>query len=126
MAKDAETLLAAYNDAAGVTAAFNLNLLTRINTELGGDFDLANFAHRAVWNSMEGRIEMHLEVLKTHTARAAGVEFAFVEGETIHTENSYKFTEAYFTALAERAGWRVARRWESPAPRFAVYLLEPA
>jgi uncharacterized SAM-dependent methyltransferase len=69
---------------------------------------------------------MHLEVLTSHVARAAGAEFAFVEGETIHTENSYKFTDAYFTALAARGGWRVARRWESRAPRFAVYLLEPA
>jgi dimethylhistidine N-methyltransferase len=123
-AKDAETLGAAYNDPAGVTAAFNLNLLARINRELGGDFDLDAFAHRAVWNAMEGRIEMHLEALKTHRARAADTEFTFVEGETIHTENSYKFTPARFAALAAQGGWRVASRWESPAPEFAVYLLE--
>jgi dimethylhistidine N-methyltransferase len=123
-AKDAETLGAAYNDPAGVTAAFNLNLLARINRDLGGDFDLDAFAHRAVWNVMEGRIEMHLEVLKTHRARAADTEFTFVEGETIHTENSYKFTPARFAALAAQGGWRVASRWESPAPEFAVYLLE--
>jgi uncharacterized SAM-dependent methyltransferase len=67
---------------------------------------------------------MHLAVLSTHQARAADVEFAFIEGETIHTENSYKFTKTYFTALARRGGWRVARAWESPPPRFAVYLLE--
>ena len=123
-AKDSETLGAAYNDPAGVTAAFNLNLLARINRELGGDFDLDAFAHRAVWNAMEGRIEMHLEALRTHRAQAAGVGFTFVKGETIHTENSYKFTPARFAALAAQAGWRVARRWESPAPEFAVYLLE--
>jgi uncharacterized SAM-dependent methyltransferase len=73
---------------------------------------------------MEGRIEMHLEALKTHRARAADTEFTFVEGETIHTENSYKFTPARFAALAAQGGWRVASRWESPAPEFAVYLLE--
>ncbi|HXU99904.1 MAG TPA: ergothioneine biosynthesis protein EgtB [Caulobacteraceae bacterium] len=124
LAKEAETLLAAYNDSQGVTAAFNLNLLARINRELNGNLDAANFAHRAVWNEVEGRIEMHLAVLKTHVARAADTDFTFVEGETIHTENSYKFTKDYFAALARRGGWRVARVWESPPPRFAVYLLE--
>jgi uncharacterized SAM-dependent methyltransferase len=107
-----------------VTAAFNLNLLERINRELSGDLDLELFAHRAVWNAIEGRIEMHLEVMKSHSARVAGVEIAFVAGETIHTENSYKFTPARFAALAERAGWRTVRRWESPPPEFAIYLLE--
>jgi dimethylhistidine N-methyltransferase len=124
LAKDAETLLAAYNDAQGVTAAFNLNVLARINRELNGNLDPAKFAHRAVWNELESRVEMHLAVLSTHEARAADTEFAFIEGETIHTENSYKFTKAYFAALVRRGGWRVARVWESPPPRFAVYLLE--
>ncbi|HEY1449048.1 MAG TPA: ergothioneine biosynthesis protein EgtB [Caulobacteraceae bacterium] len=125
-AKDGDTLTAAYNDSAGVTAAFNLNLLTRINRELAGDLDLDAFAHRAVWNWMEGRIEMHLEVLKARSARVAEAEFDFVTGETIHTENSYKFTHARFEAMARRGGWRATRRWESPAPQFAVYLLERA
>ena len=123
LAKDEETLTAAYNDAAGVTAAFNLNLLERINRELGGDFDTANFAHRAVWNRLEGRVEMHLEAVKSHIAHAAGHAFQFVAGETIHTENSYKFTVEGFTALAARAGWSVRRSWISPAPQFAVLLL---
>lgn len=122
-AKDAKTLTAAYNDAPGVTAAFNLNLLARINRELGGNLDLAAFEHRAVWNALEGRIEMHLEVVRPHRAKVAGAEIEFVLGETIHTENSYKFTPARFAALARRAGWRIAKRWVSPSPQFAVYLL---
>jgi dimethylhistidine N-methyltransferase len=121
--KDEATLTAAYDDAEAVTAAFNLNILARINRELGGDFDLDRFAHRAHWNRGESRMEMHLEVLGSHTAHAAGRAFDFVAGETIHTENSYKFTVEGFTRLAERAGWRRARHWVSPAPEFAVFLL---
>ncbi len=124
LAKDEATLTAAYDDAAGVTAAFNLNLLERINRELNGDFDLDDFAHRAVWNRLEGRVEMHQEVLRSHIAHAAGQAFAFVAGETIHTENSYKFTLEGFSSLAARAGWRVRRTWLSPAPQFAVLLLD--
>ena len=116
-------LLPAYNDAGGVTAAFNLNLLARINRELEGDFDLSAFSHRAVWNRLEGRMEMHLEALRTHRAHAAGRAFPFVRGETIHTENSYKYTEEGFADLAARAGWRVTRRWVSPEPVFAIFLL---
>jgi len=123
LAKDGETLTAAYNDAAGVTAAFNLNLLARINRELGGDFDLTGFAHRAVWNRMEGRVEMHLESLRAQTVTVAGTRFRFVRGETIHTENSYKHTLEGFEALAQRAGWRVAKAWTSPAPSVALFLL---
>jgi dimethylhistidine N-methyltransferase len=126
LAKDSEVLIAAYNDAEGVTAAFNLNLLTRINRELAGDFDLSRFTHRGVWNELESRIEMHLQARVGHIVQAAGARFVFAPGETIHTENSYKFTDAYFTSLAERAGWRVGRRWESAAPQFAIYLLEAA
>jgi dimethylhistidine N-methyltransferase len=125
LAKDGETLTAAYNDAAGVTAEFNLNLLARINRELGGDFDLTGFAHRAVWNRMEGRVEMHLESLRPQTVTVAGSRFPFVGGETIHTENSYKHTPEGFEALAERAGWRVARSWISPPPAVALFLLTP-
>jgi uncharacterized SAM-dependent methyltransferase len=123
LVKDAATLVAAYDDAAGVTAAFNLNLLTRINRELGGDFDLAAFAHRAVWNAAESRIEMHLVSLKDQAVHVAGRAFRFAAGETLHTENSYKLTLAGFTALAAQAGWRVEQRWESPAPAFAMVLL---
>ncbi len=123
LAKDGETLTAAYNDDAGVTAAFNLNLLARINRELGADFDLAGFAHRAVWNRMEGRVEMHLESLRPQTVTVAGTRFSFVRGETIHTENSYKHTPEGFEALAQRAGWRVGKAWISPAPSVALFLL---
>jgi dimethylhistidine N-methyltransferase len=124
LAKDGETLTAAYNDAEGVTAAFNLNLLRRINAELGGTFDLDGFAHRAVWNRMEGRVEMHLESLRDQSVEVAGQVFAFTTGETIHTENSYKPTPQGFSALATRSGWRVARSWISPAPSMAIFLLE--
>jgi dimethylhistidine N-methyltransferase len=125
LAKDEETLTAAYNDAAGVTAEFNLNVLARINRELGADFDLTGFVHRAVWNRMEGRLEMHLESLRSQTVTVAGSRFPFVRGETIHTENSYKHTPEGFEALAERAGWRVARAWISPPPAVALFLLTP-
>ncbi len=123
LVKDAETLVAAYDDAQGVTAAFNLNLLTRINRELDGDFDLSAFGHRAVWNATESRMEMHLVSLRGQAVRAAGATFPFKAGETIHTENSYKFTLEGFAKLAEQAGWKLERRWESPAPSFAVVLL---
>ncbi|MHB8529331.1 MAG: ergothioneine biosynthesis protein EgtB [Caulobacteraceae bacterium] len=124
LVKDERTLLAAYDDPAGVTAAFNLNLLARINRELDGDFDLRAFAHRAAWNAPEGRMEMHLEAIRGQTVRVADASFSFVAGETIHTENSYKFTREGFAALAGRAGWRVLRHWASSAPSFAIFLLE--
>ncbi len=123
LVKDDETLVAAYDDAQAVTAAFNLNLLTRINRELGGDFDLSAFEHRAIWNADESRIEMHLVSRADQWAEAAGVRFRFAAGETIHTENSYKFTLGGFAALAAEAGWKLERSWESPAPSFAVVLL---
>lgn len=124
IAKDAATLVAAYDDAAGVTAAFNMNLLTRINRELDGDFDLALFEHRAVWNFRESRVEMHLVSLADQVVKAAGEKFTFKAGETIHTENSYKFTVDGFAKLAERAGWKLEQSWESAAPSFAVVLLK--
>ncbi|MBS0360484.1 MAG: ergothioneine biosynthesis protein EgtB [Proteobacteria bacterium] len=123
LVKDPATLVAAYDDAAGVTAAFNLNLLTRINRELGGDFDLSAFAHRAVWNAQDSRIEMHLESLKDQRVRVAGRTFRFAAGETIHTENSCKFTVDGFANLAAGAGWTLEARWVSPDPAFAVVSL---
>ena len=123
LAKDAETLVAAYDDAQGVTAAFNMNLLARINGELGADFDLSKFAHRVAWNRLEGRMEMHLEALRSQTVTVAGRTFRFVAGETIHTENSYKHSIEGFLALASRAGWRSLRYWTSSDPFFAVFLL---
>ena len=124
--KDEATLVAAYDDAQGVTAAFNKNLLVRINRELGADFDVDAFAHKAVWNAAESRMEMHLVSLAAQSATVAGRTFRFAEGETIHTENSYKFTLDGFADLAAQAGWRVLRQWVSPPPQFAVVLLGAA
>jgi dimethylhistidine N-methyltransferase len=124
LVKDVEVLTAAYNDAQGVTADFNLNLLARINRELGGRIDLASFEHRAVWNARESRMEMHLFSRADQVLAVAGRQFAIAEGESIHTENSYKFTPKGFADLAERAGWRLGATWISPDPAFAVFLLE--
>ncbi|HET6971493.1 MAG TPA: L-histidine N(alpha)-methyltransferase, partial [Phenylobacterium sp.] len=123
LVKDPATLVAAYDDALGVTAAFNKNLLSRINRELDGGFDLDAFAHRAVWNDAESRIEMHLMSLRDQTVRAAGRAFHFAAGETIHTENSYKFTIPRFAKLADDAGWTLEQEWVSPAPAFGMVLL---
>ena len=105
LVKDEETLSRAYNDADGVTARFNLNLLTRMNRELGADFDLAAFEHDAFFNSEKSRIEMHLASTKQQKVRINGAVFDFRAGETIHTENSYKYTVKSFRALARRSGW---------------------
>ncbi|WP_296598416.1 ergothioneine biosynthesis protein EgtB [Phenylobacterium sp.] len=123
LVKDPATLVAAYDDAQGVTAAFNKNLLARINRELNGDFDLDAFAHRAVWNAAESRIEMHLVSLKDQVAHAAGHAFRFAEGETIHTENSYKFTIERISTLAAESGWKLEQRWVSEDPAFGMVLL---
>ena len=121
--KDEKTLVAAYDDALGVTAAFNKNLLARINRELGADFDLDAFAHRALWNPVDSRIEMHLESRKAQTVRVAGRTFRFAKGETLHTENSAKFTVERFAALAGESGWRLEDSWQSAKPAFAVVSL---
>jgi dimethylhistidine N-methyltransferase len=123
LVKDERTLLAAYDDAEGVTAAFNRNVLARANRELGADFNLGAFEHRAVWNAAESRIEMHLASLCDQVAHVEGRRLVFREGETIHTENSYKFTVEGFSALAADADWRLVRRWLSPASEFALFLL---
>jgi dimethylhistidine N-methyltransferase len=122
--KDEAVLLAAYDDAQGVTAAFDQNLLMRINRELGGDIDVEGFKHKAVWNGAESRMEMHLVSLRDQIFHVGGREFSMRAGETIHTENSYKFTEKGFAELASRAGWTLARTWLSPDPAFAVFLLQ--
>ncbi|MDB5594527.1 MAG: egtD [Hyphomicrobiales bacterium] len=118
--KDLAVLVPAYNDAAGVTAAFNLNLLTRINRELGGDFDLRAFRHDAVWNGDEGRIEMHLVSRKRQDVHLLGHVFAFTEGERIHTENSYKYSLEGFRRVAEGAGWRVTSVWTDERQWFSL------
>ena len=124
--KDANVLHAAYNDAKGVTAAFNLNVLARINAELGGDFDLRKFAHYAFYNPLAGRIEMHLVAREAQTVRIAEHRFSFERGESIHTENSYKYTVREFGALAERAGFRAVKLWQDPRALFSVHGLVAA
>ena len=123
LVKDEATLVAAYDDARGVTAAFNLNLLARAKREIGADFDLGGFSHRAVWNTEESRMEMHLVSRMAQTVHIDDRAFDFAEGESLHTENSYKFTRAGFEALAASAGWRLGRSWVSPPPEFAVFVL---
>lgn len=123
LVKDEATMLSAYDDAAGVTAAFNRNVLARINRELGGDFDLNAFAHRAVWNAAASRMEMWLVSTRAQTVHVLGQAFHFAAGEGLHTENSHKFTPESFTTVAERAGWTVAKQWISPDPQFAIFLL---
>jgi L-histidine N-alpha-methyltransferase len=123
--KDARVLERAYDDAAGVTAAFNLNLLERINRELGGDFDLASFRHRARYDEREGRVEMHLESLRAQRVRIAalGLELVFQAGETIHTENSYKYSAEEIDALAAAGGFEVESRWYDAEHRFSLQTL---
>ncbi|MDB5570052.1 MAG: methyltransferase [Hyphomicrobiales bacterium] len=124
--KDPGVLIPAYNDAQGVTAAFNLNLLTRINRELGADFDLGAFRHEAIWNAALGRIEMHLVSERAQSVRVLGRRFDFARGETIHTENSHKYRPAAFHDMAVRAGWSVAEWWTDPAGLFSVHELQRA
>lgn len=118
--KDPQQLHAAYNDAAGVTAAFNLNLLARLNRELDADFELARFGHYAFYNPLAGRIEMHLVSLAEQDVRVAGERFHFALGETLHTEHSYKFRCDEFSKLAGGAGWQLAGEWQHDG--FAVQL----
>jgi len=121
--KDERVLYDAYNDAAGVTARFNLNVLVRINRELGGNFDVSAFTHRAIYNRERHRIEMHLIAKKSQAVRLLGTSFSFRAGETIHTENSYKYSVERFAALARGAGWRVRETWTDPAGMFSVHAL---
>ena len=122
--KDAAVLEAAYDDAEGVTAAFNRNLLVRINRELGGDFDLAQFDHRAVWNAAESRVEMHLVSRAAQSVSIMGRRFAFARGESIHTENSYKYAPEAFVRLAGSAGYETVAAWSDPAGLFGLYVLQ--
>ena len=110
--KDPDALHRAYNDAAGVTAAFNLNLLARLNRELDADFDLTRFRHYAFYNPAAGRIEMHLVSLAEQRVSVSGQTFRFAPGETLHTENSYKYRPDEFETVAASAGWRLRNGWE--------------
>ena len=126
--KTEATLLAAYNDAAGTTAAFNLNVLTRLNRDLAADFNTEAFRHKALWNPIESRIEMHLESLTTQRvhipANTAGpvLTLDFAPGEAIHTENSYKFTPSTVAALLTSASFTATNSWQDPHHLFAVTL----
>lgn len=121
--KDPNRLHAAYNDSAGVTAAFNLNLLARINRELGGDFDIASFDHYAFYNPQAHRIEMHLVSRHHQTVRVAGRSFHFAAGESVHTESSYKFDIDEFHETAREAGFAPEGLWLDDERLFGVHLL---
>lgn len=126
-AKDAQVLHAAYNDAAGVTAAFNLNLLDRLNRELGADFDPASFEHEAFYAEAEHRVEMHLRSRVAQRVNVPGIgEVPFAQGETIHTENSYKYTDHMLEDLVRAAGLREMGRFTDARGWFDVLLLERA
>ncbi len=121
--KDPKVLNSAYNDAAGLNAAFNLNLLVRINRELGGDVDLDRFQHHAFYNEAEGRVELYIKSLADQIVGIAGRRFRFAADELIHTENSYKYAIPEFRALAARAGFSAVETWTDPAELFSVHYL---
>ncbi|MEI4231458.1 L-histidine N(alpha)-methyltransferase [Roseovarius sp. D22-M7] len=123
LVKAPETLVAAYDDAQGVTARFNLNLLTRLNREVGAEFDLDTFRHLALWNAGEARVEMHLESQNDQVVRVGDELVAFAPGETIHTENSHKYTVERLSDLATSAGWRVDDFLTDADGLFGVFVL---
>lgn len=125
LVKDAGRLVAAYDDAGGVTAAFNKNLLSRMNRELGGAFDIDAFRHEARWDADLSRIEMHLVSLGPQRVAVAGESFDFADGETIHTEDSHKFTLDGFRTLARDVGWSPQAAWTDPDALFSVHVLVP-
>jgi len=122
--KHVDILLAAYDDSAGVTAAFNLNLLDRINAELGGDIPLDAFRHRAIWNDAMSRIEMHLEAVRDVAFAMSGRSFAMKAGATIHTENSHKYGHRDSRLMLRAAGWGVVREWTDEREWFSILLAE--
>jgi uncharacterized SAM-dependent methyltransferase len=122
--KDVDVLLPAYDDAAGVTAEFNLNLLRRINAELDGTIPIDAFRHRALWNDPLSRMEMHLEAVRDVAFTVAGRPFAIPAGETIHTENSHKFGPRDARLLLRAAGWSPVQEWTDADELFALILAE--
>ncbi len=121
--KDVAILEAAYNDSAGVTAAFNLNLLARANAELGADFDLASFRHQAIYNAEEGRIEMYLFSTRAQRVTVGEHVFQFADGEAVHTENSHKYTVEEVHDLAKAAGFQPSASWVDPDQLFSIHYL---
>jgi dimethylhistidine N-methyltransferase len=126
LVKDQRVLQKAYNDKQGVTAKFNLNLLTRINRELGANFNLSTFEHHAFYNREKSRIEMHLASLRRQKVRVRGETIDFRAGETIHTENSYKYSVESFGAMARGSGWTPLAVWTDRDKRFSVHALRRA
>jgi L-histidine Nalpha-methyltransferase len=126
LVKDEVTLQTAYDDALGVTAAFNRNMLLHINTLLGSDFNIAQWRHRALFNTKLSRIEMHLDAIEDLTVHWPGGERKFAKGEGIHTENSYKYTVDSFTHLLKDAGFRVVRPWQDESQQFCVFWAQAA
>jgi L-histidine N-alpha-methyltransferase len=127
LVKDESTLVAAYDDRAGITAAFNVNILHRLNRELDADFDPASFRHRARWNAVESRIEMHLESTREQdvSIAAAQLELYFARGERIHTENSYKFTDESVRTIMRDSGFEISETWKDEHDHYAVVLARP-
>ncbi len=128
MVKSEETLLAAYDDVQGVTAAFNMNLLTRINRELGGSFDLTKFRHKILFNPEESRIEMHLESTVKQEVAIHGISrtINFEQGETIHTENSYKFSKEQIRTMVQASGFELEKTWYDQNEWFSLNVMKPA
>ena len=124
--KDVGRLIPAYDDAAGITAAFNLNILKRINRELDGTFALEQFAHEARWNEDASRVEMHLVSQRDQTVRVGDTKIGFAEGESIHTENSRKFALDELMQLAEVQGWTLSQSWMDDEKLFSVVMLDAA
>jgi L-histidine N-alpha-methyltransferase len=122
--RDPARLIPAYDDPEGITARFNLNLLVRLNREAGATFPLEAFVHQAIWNEAESRIEMHLVSRSARTVMVAGQPVRFARGETIHTENSYKYAPARMRAMIEAAGWSTAKIWSNSSDLFAIWLLD--
>jgi len=122
--KDVDVLTAAYDDAQGVTAAFNLNLLHRINSELEATIDVSAWRHRAIWNDPKARIEMHLEATRDTDFAVSGRSFSFRAGDTIHTENSHKYGDRDARMLLLAAGWGVVRQWSDEREWFSILLAE--
>ena len=124
--KDLDILIPAYDDAAGVTADFNLNLLTRINRELRGTIPVDAFAHRAIWNDEAARIEMHLEARRDIAFTVSGTRFAMQAGETIHTENSHKYGPRDARLLLRAGGWEPVEHWTDAQDWFSIFLAKAA
>jgi dimethylhistidine N-methyltransferase len=123
LVKAPETLIAAYDDASGVTARFNLNLLRRLNREAGAEFDLDTFRHKAIWNATEARVEMHLQSIEDQSVRIGDHVVEFAAGETIHTENSHKYSVESLSELAQTAGWNLDEILTDAQSLFAVAIL---